>query len=30
MSAPILAKAPSHVHHNLRRLNRFDRNTAFV
>ena len=26
----VLAKPPSHVHHNVRGLNRFDRNTAFV
>jgi hypothetical protein len=30
MRAAVLAKASPHVHHNLRGLNRFDRNTAFV
>jgi len=30
MATAVLPKAPPHVHHNLRGLNRFDRNTAIM
>jgi hypothetical protein len=30
MAAAVLAEAPPHVHHDLRGLNRFQRNTAFM